>query len=108
MRTENFVTDLSLDQIEQRLSGFANFDLKEKTSEELSINVGNGFKYRFLGVYTNPSYQAPIAIDATDNGDGSVSVELSARAQGVLNSATNQQFFEQGYEEIRGVLEGRR
>lgn len=59
MRTENFVTDLSLDQIEQRLSGFENFDLKEKTSEELSINVGNGFKYRFLGGVHEPLLPGP-------------------------------------------------
>lgn len=108
MHTETFVTDLSLDDIEHRLSGFENFDLKEKTSEEITINVGSGFKYRFLGVYTNPEYQAPIEIVASDNGDGTATVELGARAQGLINSATNQQFFERGYEEIRGVLEGRR
>ena len=108
MRTETFVTSLPLDEIERRLSGFENFDLKEKTSEELTINVGSGLKYRFFGVYTNPQYQAPIEIAASDNGDGTATVELSARAQGVLNSATNQQFFERGYGEIREVLEGRR
>lgn len=59
-----------------------------------------------LGVYTDPDYQAPIAIDASDNGDGTTEVELSARAQGMLNSATNQQFFHKGYDELRPALGG--
>lgn len=106
MDIQRFTTNLTLDEIEQRLSGFDNYDLKEKTSEELTANVGSGLKYRFLGVYTDPNYQAPIAIDASDNGDGTTEVELSARAQGMLNSATNQQFFDKGYAELRQALGG--
>lgn len=56
MEPQTFTTNLSLDEIEQRLAGQENFDLKEKTEGELKATVGSAFKYRFLGVYVT---QAP-------------------------------------------------
>lgn len=56
MEPQTFTTNLSLDEIEQRLAGLENFDLKEKTEGELKATVCSAFKYRFLGVYVTQDY----------------------------------------------------
>lgn len=108
MEPQTFTTNLSLDEIEQRLAGLENFDLKEKTGGELKATVGSAFKYRFLGVYVTQDYQAPLAIDARDNGDGTSTVELAERGnEGTLfTTGKADRFFEDGLAELRTALGG--
>lgn len=108
MEPQTFTTNLSLDEIEQRLAGLENFDLKEKTEGELKATVGSAFKYRFLGVYVTQDYQAPLAIDARDNGDGTSTVELAERGnEGTLfTTGKADRFFEDGLAELRTALGG--
>ena len=41
--TVTFNTNLTLAEIENRLSGLDNFDVKEKSEDELVVNVGTAF-----------------------------------------------------------------
>lgn len=105
---DTFTTNLSLQEIEQRLSGLEKFDVKEKTEDELTVNVGSALKYRFLGVYLTQDYQAPIQIEATDNGDGTTTVELSERGQAgaVFTTGKSDRFFEDSFAQLRDALGG--
>lgn len=106
--TVTFNTNLTLAEIENRLSGLENFDVKEKSEDELVVNVGNALKYRFLGVYLTQDFQAPITIDASDNGDGTVTVELHRRGQAgtVISTSKNDQFFATSFQELQTALSG--
>lgn len=108
MDAKTFTTNLSLKEIEDRLSGLEKFKIKEKTEEELTVNVGDAFKYRFLGVYLTQDYQAPIRVEATDNGDGTATVELSERGlEGTLfTTGKSDQFFAAAFEELQASLGG--
>ncbi|MDK6493439.1 hypothetical protein SAMN04488531_1996 [Corynebacterium coyleae] len=108
MDAQTFTTNLSLEEIEQRLSGLDKFNVKDKTASELAVNVGSALKFRLIGVYLNKDYQAPLAIDAADNGDGTTTVELSARGTegAVITTGTAEQFFNDAFAELRATLEG--
>ena len=103
-----FKTNLPLTEIENRLSGLENFDVKEKSDHELVVNVGNALKYRFVGVYLTQDFQAPITIDASDNADGTVTVELSRRGQAgtLISTSKNEQFFASSFRELQTALSG--
>ena len=53
--TVTFNTNLTLAEIENRLSGLENFDVKEKSEGELVVNVGNALKYLSLIHISEPT-----------------------------------------------------
>lgn len=106
MDAYTFTTDLSLEEIEARLSGLENFDVKDKTEDRITVNVGSVLKYRFLGVYLTQDYQAPMQIEVTDNGDGTTTVELSDRGNKAAAFVTGKadRFYEESFEQLRSSL----
>lgn len=101
-----FTTNLSLEEIEARLSGLEKFDVKEKTEDQITVDVGSVLKYRFLGVYLTQDFQAPMQIEATDNGDGTTTVELSDRGNQAAAFTTGKadRFYEESFEQLRSSL----
>ena len=106
MGTQTFTTNLTLQEIEQRLAGLEKFDLKEKTEDEITANVGSVLKYRFLGVYLTQDFQAPLQIEATDNGDGTATINVSDRGNKATAFTTGKadRFYEDSVAELRSLL----
>lgn len=107
MDAYTFTTNLSLEEIESRLSELEKFDLKEKTQDSLSANVGSSAKYRFLGSWFQQDYQAPIEIEVTEGKDETATVLMARRAPILVSSKIDSDFFQKGFEEIKRVLDGR-
>lgn len=105
MQTATFNPTLTITEIENRLSGFDNFDIKERSDEELKASVGSEAKYRIIGSWVTQDYQAPIVIDVTENGDGTSTVELSRRPV-LFTTAKDNEFFEEGFARIEQALKG--
>ncbi len=101
-----FTTPLSLQEIEERLAGFDNFDIKEKNEDSITVNVGSSAKYRFLGVYITKDYQAPVSIEATEQEDGGSLVVVSRRAPVLVSFPGDGDFFLNAFEEIKQTLDG--
>lgn len=105
---QTFTTSLTVQEIEDRLSSLEKFDVKEKTQDAITVNVGSAFKYRFLGVYATQDYQAPMQIEATDNGDGTTTVTLTERGlEGTLfTTGKSDQFFKDAFDTVQTELGG--
>lgn len=108
MDTQTFTTQLTLQEIEDRLSDLEKFDLKEKSEDEITVRVGSFLKYRFLGVYLTQDYQAPLEIEASDNGDGTATVEVSDRGNtgAAFTTGKADRFYEDSVAELRTLLGG--
>lgn len=102
-----FKTDLSLKEIEERLAAFDNFEVKEKDDDSLTVNVGSSAKYRFLGIYITKDYQAPVAIEATEQEAGDTLVVLSRRAPMLVSFPGDGDFFLNAFDEIKKALDAK-
>ena len=75
---------------------------------EITVRVGSFLKYRFLGVYLTQDYQAPLQIEASDNGDGTATVEVSDRGNtgAAFTTGKADRFYEDSVAELRTLLGG--